>query len=173
ANSWENQPHVTSKMREILVDWVVMVHASYNLSPATLFLAVNVLDRFASVKPILRTQLQLVGVTSLMIAAKYYDVKSPTAKQCAYLTGGAYSVDDIFEMERNILVTVDFNLSVPTVQSFLSLYLAKSATSAHAKKLSNYIAEQSLQFVDAQIFLPSLIAASSVVVACKLTGDDT
>ena len=39
--------------------------------PETLYLTVNILDRFLSVKQVRRSKLQLVGVAALSIAAKY------------------------------------------------------------------------------------------------------
>ncbi|KAJ9460345.1 S-phase entry cyclin-6 [Diplonema papillatum] len=40
------QVEVTDKMRAILVDWLVDVHLKYKCRPETLYLAINLLDRF-------------------------------------------------------------------------------------------------------------------------------
>lgn len=40
----------------------------------TLFLAVNVLDRYLSLQPVARGDLQLVGITALWLACKYEEV---------------------------------------------------------------------------------------------------
>lgn len=37
---------VNSKMREILIDWLVTVHLKFDLQQETLFLTVHILDRF-------------------------------------------------------------------------------------------------------------------------------
>ena len=37
---------VTSKMRSLLVDWLVSVHHQFELAQETLFLTVNILDRY-------------------------------------------------------------------------------------------------------------------------------
>ena len=37
---------ITPKMRAILVDWLIQVHIRFHLLPETLFLCVNILDRF-------------------------------------------------------------------------------------------------------------------------------
>ena len=57
----------------------------------TLFLAVSFVDRFLSVKEVQRSQLQLVGVACLLIAAKYEEIYAPqvlpllssASQQCA------------------------------------------------------------------------------------------
>jgi len=41
------QKEITPKMRSILVDWLVDVHLKFKLSPETLFLAVNLMDRYS------------------------------------------------------------------------------------------------------------------------------
>jgi hypothetical protein len=46
----------------------------------TLFLTVNILDRFLAVQKVARQRLQLVGVTSLMIAAKYEEIYPPEVR---------------------------------------------------------------------------------------------
>lgn len=45
----------------------VEVHLKFKMVPETLYLAVNILDRFLSKKKISRSRLQLVGVSSLLV----------------------------------------------------------------------------------------------------------
>jgi cyclin B len=40
------QEDLNNKMRSILVDWLVEVHHKFKLYPATLWLCVNIIDRF-------------------------------------------------------------------------------------------------------------------------------
>jgi hypothetical protein len=42
----ELQQDVTERMRAILVDWLIEVHYKFKLLPETLFLTVNLVDRF-------------------------------------------------------------------------------------------------------------------------------
>ena len=41
---------VTSKMRSVLVDWLVEVQQQFNLLPETLYLTVSIIDRYRSNK---------------------------------------------------------------------------------------------------------------------------
>ena len=43
-----NQPELSNKMRAILISWLVEVHLKYNLLPETLYIAVNLVDRFCA-----------------------------------------------------------------------------------------------------------------------------
>ena len=42
----KNQQDVNEKMRSILIDWLVEVHLKFKLLPETLYLTVNIIDRF-------------------------------------------------------------------------------------------------------------------------------
>ena len=42
----ENQPHINERMRSILVDWLVEVHLKFKLVPETLYLTINLIDRY-------------------------------------------------------------------------------------------------------------------------------
>ena len=66
------QTDITTPMRCILIDWLVEVCDEFGLLPDTLYLAVPYVDRYLSVVNVPRTKLQLVGVTSLYIAANFH-----------------------------------------------------------------------------------------------------
>lgn len=70
ANYMETvQKDVTANMRAILVDWLVEVAEEYKLVSDTIYLAVSYIDRFLSVNPTNRHRLQLLGVSSMLIAS--------------------------------------------------------------------------------------------------------
>lgn len=71
------QVEVDAHKRLMLVDWLVEVVDEFQLSQETLYLAVALLDRFMSAKPVLCCQLQLLGVTCLWVAAKFEEVMPP------------------------------------------------------------------------------------------------
>ena len=50
----------------------------FKLVPETLHLAVTFLDRFLSVETINRNTLQLVGITCVLVAAKYEEIYAPS-----------------------------------------------------------------------------------------------
>jgi hypothetical protein len=61
-------------MRALLVDWLIDLHCKFKLSNQTLHIAINLLDRVLSAKPVTRQNLQLLGVTTTFIASKYEEV---------------------------------------------------------------------------------------------------
>lgn len=84
------QSDINEKMRAILVDWLIEVHYKFKLLPETLFLTINLIDRFLDKEVIHRTKLQLVGVTAMLIASKYEEIYAPEVKDFVYITDKAY-----------------------------------------------------------------------------------
>ena len=73
------QHDITAQMRAILVDWMVEVAQEYKLVSETLYLSVSYVDRYLSAIPVQRNQLQLVGVTCMLLASKYEEIYAPQA----------------------------------------------------------------------------------------------
>ena len=73
----DSQPDINTKMRSILIDWLIDVHRKFELMPETFYLTVNILDRYLSKKIVSRRELQLVGISSMVIASKYEEIWAP------------------------------------------------------------------------------------------------
>lgn len=66
-----------------------------------------------------RSQLQLVGVTAMFIASKYEEMYAPDIGDFVFITDTTYSKQEILQMEKSILKSLDFNLSKPLPLHFL------------------------------------------------------
>jgi Cyclin, N-terminal domain len=93
----ENQMHINERMRSILVDWLVEVHLKFKLVPETLYLTINLIDRYLERTEVSRPKLQLVGVTSLLIASKYEEIYPPELRDLVYICDRAYSRQEVSE----------------------------------------------------------------------------
>ena len=100
AGYMKKQEDLNEKMRAVLIDWLVEVHLKFKLQDETLFLTVNLIDRYLSVAQIQREKLQLVGVASLLIASKYEEIYPPIVNDFVYITDNAYKREEILAMER-------------------------------------------------------------------------
>ena len=87
----EDQRYINERMRSILVDWLVEVHLKFKLVPETLYLTVNIIDRYLAKTEVSRPKLQLVGVTALLIASKYEEIYPPELRDLVYICDRAYS----------------------------------------------------------------------------------
>ncbi len=97
----EDQQYINERMRSILVDWLVEVHLKFKLVPETLYLTVNIIDRYLSKTEVSRPKLQLVGVTALLIASKYEEIYPPELRDLVYICDRAYSK---LEVRRHIFM---------------------------------------------------------------------
>ncbi len=116
------QVDINEKMRGILVDWIIEVHLKFKLLPETLYLTVNLTDRYLEQTQISRTRLQLVSVAALLIASKYEEIYVPELQDFVFITDNAYTIDEILAMERSILVTLQFNVTIPSSYRFLQRF---------------------------------------------------
>ena len=80
------QKDINEKMRGVLVDWLIEVHLKFKLLPETLYLTINLIDRFLAKEQISRQRLQLVGVTAMLIASKYEEIYPPEIKDFVFVT---------------------------------------------------------------------------------------
>ncbi|KAL3819055.1 hypothetical protein ACJIZ3_004960 [Penstemon smallii] len=164
------QGDITQGMRGILIDWLVQVSEEYKLAPDTLYLAVNLIDRFLSENYIEKTNLQLLGVTCMLIASKYEEIYAPQVEEFCYITDNTYTKEEVVKMESRVLNFLNFQLSIPTTKKFLRRFIQAAQVfykvpSVELEFLANYLAELTLMEYSFLKFLPSLIAASAVFLA--------
>ena len=78
------------------MDWIIEVHLKFKLLPETLFLTISLIDRYLERVQIKRNNLQLVGVTAMLIASKYEEIYAPEVRDFVYITDNAYTKEEIF-----------------------------------------------------------------------------
>jgi G2/mitotic-specific cyclin 3/4 len=157
----DTQAEIQWSMRSVLIDWVVQVHDRFQLLPETLFLCVNLIDRFLSVKVVSINKLQLVGATALFIAAKYEEVNCPTLNEMVFMVDSSYTGDEILKAERFMLSLLKFDLGWPGPMSFLRRISTADDYDLETRTVAKYFLE--LTIMDER-FLgcpPSFIAAGA------------
>lgn len=170
ADYFDSQKDINAKMRSILVDWLVEVHMKYKLKGETLFLSVNIIDRFLEKRPCSRRRLQLVGVAAMLISAKYEEIYPPEIADFVYICDKAYTKEDILNCEIAILTSLEFNLRVPTCIHFLDRYakLNGFVLDSAQRHLMQFIVELTLPDVKMVRYSPSHLAAAATLVTNKL-----
>ncbi|XVE55814.1 hypothetical protein DITRI_Ditri03aG0187300 [Diplodiscus trichospermus] len=161
------QKDVSANMRGILVDWLVEVAEEYKLVSDTLYLTISYIDRFLSLNALSRQKLQLLGVSSMLIASKYEEINPPNVEAFCYITDNTCTKDEVVKMEADILNYLDFELGNPTVKTFLRRFTRVAqgdfkASSLQLEFLGYYLAELSLLDYGCVKFLPSMVAASVI-----------
>lgn len=183
------QPEVNEKMRMILIDWLIDVHLKFKLHPETIFLAVNLIDRYLScvnskhrgvnngstaatttnpvptdkdfntMSFVPRSQLQLVGVSAILLAAKYEEIWPPEVRECVHISASTYTREEIIKMERSICAALGFRLTVPTSFPFAMRLISVldgedflgHATSADPARVAEWASEERRRFHHQQL----------------------
>ena len=120
-NIMKIQTDIKESMRCILIDWLISLQYKFFLNSQTLFLTVNLIDRYLSRKTIYRTRFQLLGVTALFIASKYEEMYMKNINEFVEITARTFDKYEILKMESELIDLVDFNLELPLSIDFFGV----------------------------------------------------
>jgi len=169
-NYMESQSDINAKMRAILIDWLVEVHMKYKLRPETLFLTVNLIDRYLTKMPVMRKRLQLVGVVAMFIAAKFEEIHPPEVADFVYITDSAYTKEDILTMECQMLSTLDFQIAVPTAAHFMDRMQRLNGCDGVQREIAQYLIELALLDFRMIRHTPSHLCSAALMLSNELLG---
>lgn len=157
------QTDINHILRAILVDWIIKVHWKFGLMPETLFLTINLMDRYLSSQRGLTTVvLQLVGITAMLIASKYEETHVPCVQDFMNVSEHFYTGNDVLRMEKSMLSALEFNISVPTPYVFLNRFLKAAQADKQLEMMSFFLAELCLVEYVMLRYPPSMLAAAAV-----------
>ena len=160
-----HQDDLEWKTRGILIDWLIEVHTRFHLLPETLFLAVNIIDRFLSEKVVQLDRLQLVGITAMFIASKYEEVLSPHVGNFSHVADDGFTDDEILSAERFMLATLNYDLSYPNPLNFLRRISKADSYDTQSRTIGKYLMEISLVDHRFMAYRPSHVAAAAMYLA--------
>jgi hypothetical protein len=178
AEVMDLQPELEWHMLPFLVDFLIEVHAQFCMSPETLHLALNVVNRYVSKRVVLKKHYQLVGCCALWIAAKFCDGKDkvPTVRELKNMCVGAYDEDMFIQMESHILITLGWEVGgVQTTEAFVTHQIARlRGRHGHVDlrliHLSRFFIELSLFNREFISYMASEIATAAVALARHILG---
>ncbi|PUZ57221.1 hypothetical protein GQ55_5G411700 [Panicum hallii var. hallii] len=160
-----SQAEINERMRAILVDWIIEVHHRLTLMPETLYLTVYIIDQYLSMENVPRKELQLVGVSAMLIACKYEEIWAPLVKDLLCLCDNAFSRDQVLSKEKAILDKLHWNLTVPTMYMFIVRYLKAARGDKKLENMAFFYSELALVQYTMLIYRPSVTAAAVVYAA--------
>ncbi|ODQ66925.1 hypothetical protein NADFUDRAFT_81576 [Nadsonia fulvescens var. elongata DSM 6958] len=163
------QSELDWSMRPCLLNFLVEAHLSFRLKAHTLFLAINIADRYCSRRIVYKKHYQLVGCTALWIAAKYEEKKSrvPTVSDLKHICGNNYEEYIFSQMENYILSTLEWKIGHPSMDSFLEIILGTDANPL-IKHMAQYFCEVTLFHRAFLHFEPSIVAVCSLALALHI-----
>lgn len=162
------QTDITSKMRSILVDWLVDVSFKFRLLPQTLFQAVNTVDRYLAAKQLDKQLLQLLGITCLMMQAKIEEVYPPQLKDFIAVCDDAYTKEEMLDMEADVLNELEFDLAQASSMYFLQLVQLQLKIDEKPLAFARYILETALLDASAAKYSNLAQVASALFLVLKI-----
>ncbi|KAJ3553621.1 hypothetical protein NP233_g12603 [Leucocoprinus birnbaumii] len=171
--SMDQQPEIRWHMRPCLVDFLVEVHFTFRLRPETLYLTLNIVDRYVSRRIVYIKHYQLVGCAALWIAAKFEDAKErvPTVQDLAQICRETYEESAFIQMEGHVLSTIQWTLGHPTAEAWLRLMCCGPyAEDTKVQHVARFLMEITLFYREFIKYTPSAIALASLTLARYLCG---
>lgn len=168
-NYLRHQTQINAEERQALVDYVIKIHYKLGFSTETLFMCVNLIDRFLSKKFVNISKVKLFGVASLYICAKYEEVVSPPIE--SYI--GSLLLEnikeaDILGAERCILKVLDFDLMYVQPIAFLRYITKCNRYETSSRVLAKYLMEICLLHEEFIGVKGSLIATAAFSLSLKI-----
>jgi len=166
---------ITVRMRSTLINWLSEIQTQFKLLQETLYLTVDILDRYLAVEAskLQYKHLQLVGVSAMLVACKYEEMYVPEVGDFVYVTDNAYEAKEILATELKILRVLNFNLGKPTAINFVRRNSKAGSVHLVHHNLAKYILEECFISYPLAPVKPSEKAAAALLVSLKVNSSKT
>lgn len=175
----ESQQDPDVLCRSKMCQWCYTVVEYYNFNRETAEISMSCFDRFLATSQgrdylLDQYDFQLASITCLYIAIKVHEPMELGMKTICELSRGKYVVAQISRMEKEILISLQWKVNPPTIESFVQHYLMLLPSSLPAPvrglllDATQYLSE--LSTVDYDLFIsykPSVIGLAVVEYALK------
>lgn len=153
-----------------MLEWIIDVHRKFRLRPETLYVCQFIIDKYLSKQKTDSKKLHLIGVTTLLIGTKYEEIYPPDLRDFLHISENKFTKPQVLEMEKQVLQTLDFNLTAPSAYRFLQRFRLMSdiLNNDEVFFFAQYILEISLLEASFLVFKPSQLAAASIILSAKL-----
>jgi len=155
-----------------MIAWCYQIVDICGFDHESVDIAVSYLDRFLMTKsgmPALhdRKTYQLVAMTCLYVAIKLFEPEVIDPSIVSHLSRGAYTEEDVTDMEMVILSALQWRVQPPTAMAFVRHFLALADVEERTKNLivgaSRVQIENAVKDYDFISINPSMIAAASIL----------
>nr|ATL75340.1 cyclin D-like protein [Diachasma muliebre] len=165
------QRDISPLMRKIVAEWMLEVCEEQKCQAEVFPLSMNYLDRFLSICPIRKSQLQLLGTACLLLASKLRETRPVTAEILVFYTDNSITLDDLWRWEQLVVSKLKWELSAVTPGDFLLHILSRLPIDSLAwdslmvrRHAQTFIALSAREY-KFSMYTPSMIAAASVAAA--------
>jgi hypothetical protein len=172
AEAMDQQPELKWHMRTCMIDFLLKTHFISSLLPETLFLAVNIMDRYTSRCMVPKTHFRLLACTSLWIAAKFEDgIDKIMIDELLDAANNEFEKCALVKMEYHILSVLQWRVDHPTAVAWLHiLSTGPCDEDLRVQHVSLFIMTVTLYTREFINFPPSTIALAAVTLARHICG---
>ena len=105
-----------------LLSHLEWLYLKFKLLPETLYIAVNLIDRFVEKCPVARKEYQLLGITAMMVASKYEERYPPNIEDFIHISDNTYNREQMIQLEFKLLTLLEIELTFPTCYRFIERF---------------------------------------------------
>eukprot|EP00794_Sanderia_malayensis_P016450 gene16450-18083_t len=142
---------INDNMRCILINWMHEVCDVKNIKSEALHMAIDCLDRYLLKRPVHRRQLQLAGVSCVVLASKAFSFNSSnllTIRESAWLTDSTYEYNEVVKMLAEIIGALNGQLVRMNISHYAEIFCAFAKLDQYNSYFTHYIVDSCLQFCD-------------------------
>ncbi|XP_006355056.1 cyclin-SDS [Solanum tuberosum] len=151
-----------------MVHWILEQATRKDLQKETMFLSVNLFDRFLS-KGYFKTKrcLQIAGIACLTLAVRIEENQpfNSIRQKTFSVAGTAYSCSEVVAMEWLVQEVLNFQCFLPTIYNFLWFYLKAATATEYMERTAKYLAVLALLGHEHLCYRPSTVASALVILA--------
>uniref|UniRef100_A0A0G4I227 Uncharacterized protein n=1 Tax=Chromera velia CCMP2878 TaxID=1169474 RepID=A0A0G4I227_9ALVE len=162
--AWDS---VDDDYRAIVVDWMIEAQNKCKMSEESLYLAVNLMDRYIGRRLATEKELMLVAVTSLFLGAKFEEIWPPEVNDLVWMTKNKVTRNEVLDKEVEILNRLQFNLTFPTPYTFMLRYAKAVGLQDKHVVFCQYLMELLMPSKKFSTYESSRIAAAALHLTCR------
>lgn len=167
----QDKKYYNEKNRSIIYHWLVKNNHKWKLKDDTIYMAMNIMDRYISQYKSKNLEFQLIAISSYLIASKYEDIYPPYIDELSQICNYIYSNDDIIKKEYEILSGLNFDILYNSSYKFLTfLHSVVDNQNMKLLYLAQFILEISLDNLDILEYSQSERALAALLVSKKILG---
>ena len=118
-----NDTELTEEIRTVSINWLIMIiYKIFKFKENTLFLTVQIIDRFLSKKMLSVEKTELLILCSLILSSKHEEIDYVNMVESLQLSTNKFTKEEIINMQYEILNELNFELIIPTMNDYYNIY---------------------------------------------------
>ena len=119
----DNNTELTPEIRIISINWLIMInHKVFKFKENTLFLCIQIIDRFLSKKMLNIEKTELLILCALILASKHEEMDYVNMTESLQLSSNKFTKEQIINMEYEILNELNFEIIIPNMNDYYNVY---------------------------------------------------